>query len=54
MNRWEDNVRIYLRKIRWEVMEWIYLAQDRYQWWAFMNLIIKFRVSEKAENVFNT
>jgi hypothetical protein len=29
--RWEDNIRIDLREIVWEVVDWIHLAQDRDQ-----------------------
>jgi hypothetical protein len=29
--RWEDNNRLGLRKIGWEVVDWIRLAQDREQ-----------------------
>jgi hypothetical protein len=27
--RWEDNIRLDLRKIGWEGVDWIHLAQDR-------------------------
>jgi hypothetical protein len=30
--RWEDIIRIDLREIGWEVVEWIHLAQNRDQW----------------------
>jgi hypothetical protein len=26
--RWEDNIRMDLREIGWEVVDWIHLAQD--------------------------
>jgi hypothetical protein len=29
--RWEDNIRMDLREIVWEGMDWLYLAQDRDQ-----------------------
>jgi hypothetical protein len=29
MRRWEDNIRMDLREIRWEDVDWIHLAQDR-------------------------
>jgi hypothetical protein len=29
--RWGDNIRMYLREVRWEVVGWIYLAHDRNQ-----------------------
>jgi hypothetical protein len=38
--RWVDNIKLYLREIEWDVMEWINLAQDT----ALMNTEIKFRV----------
>jgi hypothetical protein len=25
----EDNIKIYLKEIGWECVEWLYLAQDR-------------------------
>jgi len=30
-SKWEDNSRMYLREIEWEVVDWIRLAQDRDQ-----------------------
>jgi len=41
--RWEDNIRIDLREIGWEGVDWIHLAQDRDQWWAVVNTVTKFR-----------
>jgi hypothetical protein len=39
--RWEDNIRIDVREIGWEVVDWIHLAQDSDQWRAtVMNLRI--------------
>jgi len=29
---WEDNIRMDLREVEWEVMDLIHLAQDRDQW----------------------
>jgi hypothetical protein len=34
--RWEDNIKLDVRKIRWGGMDWIHLAQDREQWWALV------------------
>jgi hypothetical protein len=28
----------------WEGLEWMHLAEDREQWWAAVNTIMKFRV----------
>jgi hypothetical protein len=38
-HRWEDNIRMYRRKIGWEGMDWIHLAQDRDQWHALVNIM---------------
>jgi hypothetical protein len=35
--RWVDNIKMNLREIRWNGMDWIDLAQDRDQWRAVMN-----------------
>jgi hypothetical protein len=41
--RWEENIRLDLREIRWEVVGWIHLAQDRNQWRAVVNMVTIFR-----------
>jgi hypothetical protein len=28
-HNWEDNIRIYLREIEWEVLDWMHLAHNR-------------------------
>jgi hypothetical protein len=33
-----------LREIDWSDMDWIHLAQDRDQWRALVNMVIKLRV----------
>jgi hypothetical protein len=42
--RWEDNIKIGLRKIGWGGIDWIDLAQDRDQWGALVNTVTNFRV----------
>jgi hypothetical protein len=41
--RWED-IRMDLREVQWEVVDWMHLTEDRDQWWALvktiMNLLI--------------
>jgi hypothetical protein len=49
-HRWKDNIRMDLRAIGWEGVEWMYLAQDRVQWWDFVNTVMNLRVAEKAGN----
>jgi hypothetical protein len=43
--RWEDNTRIDLMKIGWDVMDWILLVQDRNRWWATVNTVINIQDS---------
>jgi hypothetical protein len=42
-HRWVDNVKIDLREIRWDGMDWIGLAQDRDQWRALVNTVMNLR-----------
>jgi hypothetical protein len=42
--RWVDNIKIDLREIVWDGMDWIDLAQDRDQSRALVNTVIKLRV----------
>jgi hypothetical protein len=37
-----------LREIRWDDMDWIHLAQDRYWWRALVNTVMNLRVPENA------
>jgi hypothetical protein len=39
-----DNIEMDLREIGWDGMDWIYLAQDRDQWRALVNTVMKLRV----------
>jgi hypothetical protein len=36
--RWVDNIKIDLREIGWDGMDWIDLAQDRDRWISLVNL----------------
>jgi hypothetical protein len=39
-HRWEDNIQMCLREIRWGALDWIHLSWDRNQWWTFMNMVM--------------
>jgi hypothetical protein len=41
--RWEDNIKMTLRKIGIDGANWIRLAQDRVQWRAFVSTVINIR-----------
>jgi hypothetical protein len=42
--RWKDNIKLKLREIGVDGANWIWLAQVRVQWRAFVNTIMNFRV----------
>jgi hypothetical protein len=42
--RWEENIKMDLREIVIDGANWIRLAQDRVQWWAFVNTVMNLRV----------
>jgi hypothetical protein len=48
--RWVDNIKMDLREMGCGGMEWIDLAQDRHQWRALVNTVIKFRFHEMFRN----
>jgi hypothetical protein len=35
--RWEDNIKMDIKDMGWESVNWINLAQDRDQWWALVH-----------------
>jgi hypothetical protein len=43
--RWVDNIKMDLREIGWNGVDWIDLAQDRDQWRASVNTVMNLRVS---------
>jgi hypothetical protein len=43
-HRWVNNIKMDLRDIGWDVMDWIDLAEDRNQWRAFVNTVMNLRV----------
>ncbi|KAJ4427581.1 hypothetical protein ANN_25229 [Periplaneta americana] len=45
--RWEDNIKMDLREVGYDDREWINLAQDRDQWWAYVRAAMNLWVPEK-------
>jgi hypothetical protein len=43
-HRWEDNIKMDLRETRINGANWIQLAQDRVQWWAFVSMVMNLQV----------
>jgi hypothetical protein len=42
--RWVDKIKIDLREIGWDGMDWNDLVQDRDQWRALVNTVMNLRV----------
>jgi hypothetical protein len=42
--RWEDNIQLDLRETGIDEANWIRLAQERVQWWAFVSTVMKLRI----------
>jgi hypothetical protein len=42
--RWVDNIKIDLREIGWDGMDWIDLDQDREQWRDLVNTVMNLLV----------
>jgi hypothetical protein len=43
-HRWVDDIKMDLREIAWDGMDWIELAQGRDQWRALVNTVMNLRV----------
>jgi hypothetical protein len=42
--RWKDNIKMDFREIGIDATNWIWLAQDMFQWWAFVSTVMNLRV----------
>jgi hypothetical protein len=42
--RWKDNIRMDLRDMGREGVDWLHLAYDKDQWRAVVNMVMKLRV----------
>jgi hypothetical protein len=42
--RWANNIKMDLREMEWDGMDWIDLAQVRNQWNALVNTVMNLRV----------
>jgi hypothetical protein len=40
----KDNIKMDLKKLRWQGVDWVQLAQDGVQWWAVVNIVMDIKV----------
>jgi hypothetical protein len=52
-HRWENNIKLDLREIGIDVVNWIQLAQGRVQWQAFVNTVINLWVPYRKQDIFD-
>jgi hypothetical protein len=49
-DKWEDNIKIYIKEIGCEDVDWIHQAQDRVHCLVLVNMLMKLWVSCKVVN----
>jgi hypothetical protein len=42
--RWKDNIKMDVKEIEIDGANWIRLARDRVQWWAFVSTVVNLHV----------
>jgi hypothetical protein len=51
--RWEDNIKMDLRKTGTDGTNWIWLVQDRVQWQAFVSTVMNLQVPYRKQLLFD-
>jgi hypothetical protein len=49
--RWVDNIKMDVREIGWDSVDWIDLAQDRDQWRALVNAVLAAQLATSQEGI---
>jgi len=51
-SRYEDSIKIHIRETGYEIRNSIEEAEDKVQWWIFVNTVMNLRVPEKKNREF--
>jgi hypothetical protein len=43
-HRWEDNIKLDLREIGWQIVDWMNLLLDKDQWQGLVNIVMNLQV----------
>ena len=41
----DDDIKMGLKEVKWNGVEWINLAHDRDRWWDFVNMVMNLRAA---------
>jgi hypothetical protein len=52
--RWKNNIMVDFKETGREGVDWILMAQDRVQWWAFVNMVMNLCVPYRVGNFFTS
>jgi hypothetical protein len=52
-HKWEDNIKMYVKEIDWDGMDWINMVQDRDKCWHVVNMVVNLQVAQNASSVTN-
>jgi hypothetical protein len=52
--KWEDNIKTVPKRIEWSFMDWIYLAQGRFQRRALVITVVNSRFPKNARKLFSS
>jgi hypothetical protein len=39
-HKWEGIIKMNLKKVGWNGVDWLHVAQDKDQWWALVNTVM--------------
>ena len=48
--RWKHNIKMDVKEMGWEGVDWMDLAQDRDKLWAVVNMVMNLQVPSNAGN----
>jgi hypothetical protein len=51
--RWTDNIRMCLREVAWDGVDWIDIAEDRDQWKTLVNTVLNLLLQQNARKFFS-
>jgi len=47
-HKWEDDIKIHLKQMQWEGMDWFGMAEDRDKWQAVSNVVMNIQIPYTA------